>query len=57
MPYCGTCPVINLAQDDRIFASRPREFRCQVYGGILEILSDYIKNNEEVKQIFEKWVS
>ena len=25
--------------------------------GHLEILSDYIKNNEEVKQIFKKWVS
>lgn len=57
MPYCGTCPVINLAQDDSIFAGRPKEFRCHVYGGILEILFDYIKNDEEVKQIFERWIS
>ena len=57
MPYCGTCPVINLAQDDNIFARKPKEFRCQVYGGILEILFDYIENDKEVRQIFEKWIS
>ena len=57
MPYCGTCPVINLAQDDNIFVRKPKEFRCQVYGGILEILFDYIENDKEVRQIFEKWIS
>lgn len=57
MPYCGTCPVVNLAQDGNIFSKKPREFRCQIYGGILEILFDYIKNDKEAKQIFEKWIS
>lgn len=57
-PYCGTCPVINLAQDDNIFAKYPREFRCKVYGGILNILFDYIeKNDKEIMDIFEKWVN
>lgn len=56
-PYCGTCPVINLAQDDNIFAKHPREFRCKVYGGMLDILFDYIeKNDEDVMEIFRKWV-
>ena len=56
-PYCGTCPVINLAQDENIFAKYPREFRCKVYGGILDILFDYIeKNDKEIMNIFEKWI-
>lgn len=57
MPYCGTCPVINLAQDDNIFSKKPKEFRCQIYGGILEILFNYIENDKEARQIFEKWIN
>lgn len=56
MPYCGTCPVINLAQNENIFAKNPREYRCKIYGGILDILFEYIENNSEVKEIFKKWV-
>lgn len=56
MPYCGTCPVINLAQDENIFMKNPREYRCKIYGGILDILFDYIENNSEVKEIFKKWI-
>lgn len=57
MPYCGTCPVINLAQDENIFASYPKEFRCKIYGGILDILFDYIeKQDNDVIEIFRKWI-
>ena len=55
MPYCGTCPVINLAQDNNIFARNPKEYRCKIYGGILDILFEYIKD-EEVLKIFYKWI-
>ena len=43
MPYCGTCPVINLAQDNNIFSQNPKEYRCKIYGGILDILFNYIE--------------
>ena len=56
MPYCGTCPVINLAQDNNIFAKNPREFRCKVYSGILDILFNYIEKDEEAKKIFYRWI-
>lgn len=56
MPYCGTCPVVNLAQDNNIFSKNPREYRCQIYSGILDILFDYIAKQPDVIQIFEKWI-
>lgn len=56
MPYCGTCPVVNLAQDNNIFAQNPKEYRCKIYSGILDILFDYIENEPDVLDIFEKWI-
>lgn len=56
MPYCGTCPVINLAQDDNIFQQNPREYRCKIYGGILDILFNYIEKEPDVVEIFKRWI-
>lgn len=56
MPYCGTCPVINLAQDDNIFSQNPREYRCKIYGGILDILFNYIEKEPDVVEIFKRWI-
>ena len=56
MPYCGTCPVINLAQDNNIFPKNPQEYRCKIYKGILNILFDYIESEPEVVEIFHKWI-
>ena len=55
-PYCGTCPVINLAQDDNIFAQNPNEYRCQIYKGILDILFDYLEKKPENIEVFNKWI-
>ncbi len=56
MPYCGTCPVINLAQDDNIFSQNPKEYRCKIYGGILDILFNYIENQPDFVEIFKNWI-
>lgn len=56
MPYCGTCPVINLAQDDNIFPQNPQEYRCKIYGGILDILFNYIEKEPDVVEIFKRWI-
>ena len=55
-PYCGTCPVLNLALNKSIFAKHPNGYRCQIYGGILKILFDYIKNDQEALNIFYEWI-
>ena len=55
-PYCGTCPVINLAQDNNIFAKNPNEYRCKIYKGILDILFEYIEKDKEVLEIFKTWI-
>ena len=57
MPYCGTCPVINLAQDNNIFSQNPKEYRCKIYSGILDILFDYIEKRPDVVKIFESWIT
>lgn len=57
MPYCGTCPVINLAQDNNIFSKDPKEYRCKIYGGILDILFDYIEHEPDTVEIFKNWIT
>lgn len=55
LPYCGTCPVINLAQNNNIF-SKKKDYRCKIYSGMMDILFDYINNDETVLKIFEEWI-
>ena len=55
LPYCGTCPVINLAQNNNIF-SKKKDYRCKIYSGMMDILFNYIKNDEIALNIFEKWI-
>ena len=56
MPYCGICPVINLAQNNNIFSQNPREYRCKIYSGILDILFNYIEHEPDVVEIFKNWI-
>ncbi len=55
-PYCGTCPVITLAQDNNLFAQNPNEYRCRIYKGMLDILFNYIKNDTDAVNVFKTWV-
>lgn len=55
-PYCGTCPVVNMAQDDNIFAKNPHEYRCKIYKGILDILFNYIEKDKEAIEVFKHWI-
>lgn len=56
-PYCGTCPVVNLAQHDDLFYKSAKPFRCQVYGGILDVLFEILKeNNPDDIKILYKWI-
>lgn len=56
-PYCGVCPVINYALYGNLFTNKSNEYRCQVYGGILDFLFGILGNgNKEDVQILKSWV-
>lgn len=56
-PFCGTCPVINLALDGDIFPNQAKNYRCKIYSGMLDTLFDYFKNNnEKAISVLKSWV-
>jgi len=56
-PYCGTCPVINLAQEKDIFMKNINSYRCKIYSGMLDIIfSKLIFGKDEEKEVLESWV-
>ena len=58
MPYCGTCPVVNLALDGDIFPKTANNYRCRIYGGMLDLIFKIIKeNDEDTLKIFENWLN
>lgn len=54
-PYCGTCPVVNLALQKNIFMKEPNSYRCRIYQGILDIIFSALKKPED-KEILLKWI-
>lgn len=56
-PYCGTCPVVNLAQEKDLFFKNQSSFRCKIYGGMLDIIFKILQeNNSEVISVLKKWI-
>ena len=56
-PYCGTCPVVNLAQEKDLFFKNQNAFRCKIYGGILDTIFEILYNEDmENIRIFNKWI-
>lgn len=54
-PFCGTCPILNYAFNNNIFA-QPNDYKCGVYGGMLDVLFDMIRANDQSKiQILKSW--
>ena len=57
LPYCGTCPVINLALDGDIFSNRPKNYRCKVYMGMMKALFKILQRSDpEEIQILNSWI-
>ena len=55
-PYCGTCPVVNFAQNGDILEKQPKGYRCQIYSGMLDYLfGKLLDNDTAVKQILDMW--
>ena len=56
-PYCGTCPVINLAQEKDLFFKNQNAFRCKIYGGMLDTIFEILYDNKKENiEIFNKWI-
>ena len=55
-PYCGVCPVVNMALDNNIYARQVNDYRCKIYKGILDTLFLYIQKDTDALSIFETWV-
>ena len=56
-PFCGTCPVINLAMENNIFPKTPHDYKCKIYGGILDVLFEIIKRNDPNEMlVLESWI-
>lgn len=56
-PYCGTCPVINLAQEKDLFFKNAKSYRCSVYGGMLDIIFKILKDNKPDEiNVFNEWI-
>lgn len=53
-PYCGTCPVINYAKYKTVYPSLMKEYRCNIYKGMLDVLFEKLQN-PETAAILEKW--
>lgn len=57
-PYCGTCPVINLADGGNIMPMRANNYRCQVYKAIFDSIFEVLyRNDEEEINILRKWIN
>lgn len=55
-PYCGTCPVVNYALNEDIMEKNPREYRCKIYSGMLDLLfSKLLENDEKIINILNSW--
>jgi His-Xaa-Ser system radical SAM maturase HxsB len=55
-PYCGVCPVVNLALYRDLLPKTPKHYRCSIYSGILDTLFGLIQENDDTTmQIIESW--
>lgn len=55
-PFCGTCPILNLAFNNNIFAE-PNDYKCRIYGGMLDVIFNIIKrNNPDEIKVLESWI-
>lgn len=56
-PYCGVCPVVNLAVDGNLFARHARNYRCSIYYGMLhKIFSLIQRSNQAEMEILSSWI-
>lgn len=56
-PFCGTCPILNLAFEKDIFPVSPHDYKCGIYGGMMDVLFKIIKRNDPIEmKILYSWI-
>ncbi len=56
-PYCGVCPVVNLALHGDIFSAEANDYKCQIYRGMLDIIFGYLAKEDSAEtKILKSWV-
>lgn len=57
-PYCGVCPAVNYSLYGDIYEKMPKNYRCEIYGGMLDVLFNKIMSEDDtVETIFRSWIS
>jgi hypothetical protein len=57
-PYCGICPVVNLATEDNIMSLNANNFHCIIFKGILDIIFSYLYDYKQpIIDIFRGWLN
>lgn len=54
-PYCGTCPVVNLALSKDIFNKEPNDYKCKIYKGIFDTIFTALQDAKKTK-ILKTWI-
>lgn len=55
-PYCGVCPVINMAEYGDLYTKEAESFRCGIYKGMLDCIFEIIYNGGEKYEIIKSWI-
>lgn len=56
-PYCGVCPVVNLAMAGNIFARQAWNYRCKIYSGMLDVIFGVLQKNDSTEiEILKSWI-
>ena len=57
-PYCGVCPVVNYASANSLCGKNSKDFRCEVYKGIMDLIFAVIEEGDERKiNILKSWAN
>ena len=57
-PYCGVCPVVNFAAANNLYDKNIKDFRCEVYKGIMDIIFEIIEEDNVKKiDILKSWAN
>ena len=55
-PYCGICPVVNIAAVHDLLPKAPNDYHCGVYSQIFDAIFDIIRDNDERNiSLLESW--
>ena len=54
-PYCGTCPVVNLALSKDIYTKEPNNYKCEIYKGIFDTIFEALQDGKKL-DILKTWI-